>query len=254
MLKRILGAFVPLFFAACASTGTVSTAPVTPKYQLNLNGTIDGKEFQKVFVGSSASHHDIQIISAIPVNWFTVASCHRALQFSDVIPKDPWYKWGSDSKSFTWPYDESPTIEDSGDCLLRFCAFSKVVGAPPVACAIVDFKSSKYQLPGENICNGADGSTLGTALCHTQVGLLERFRFKGPVVVAPQKTDPAAKTAPYWITNQCLGKFLDDEQTLFEYQVPSNECVIIFMEKAPPFRKAKLTVIPYDQAQYPGGS
>ena len=123
-----------------------------------------------------------------------------------------------------------------------------------MACAIVDFKSSKYQLPGTNICNGSNGATSGTALCHTQVGLLERFKFAAPVIVAPQVADPAGKAAPYWIKDQCQGKFIDDAQTLFEYKVPSNECSIIFMEKVKPFRRAKLTVIPYDQAQYPGGN
>jgi hypothetical protein len=217
---------------------------------LTLGGSVDGNPYQGISVGSSTAHHDIVITSAISVNYFTVQSCHRSIQFADVINVG----WFNNGKSFSWSYDQAPTIEDSGDCILRFCAFSKTVGSPPVACSIVDFKSSKYQLPGENICNGADGYTTGTALCHTQVGLLERFRFDGPVIIAPQVVDPTGKTAPYWITNQCQGKFLDSENTLFEYQVPENECSVIFMERAAPHRRAKLTVIPYDLSQYPGGS
>jgi hypothetical protein len=219
-----------------------------------LSGLIDGASFQGIGVGSSDRHHDLVIKSAIAVNYFTLQSCHRSIQFADVI-KVNWYDWSNDNKSFSWAYDESPTIEDSGDCILRFCAFSKTVGSPPVACAIVDFKNEKYSLPSENICNGAlNAKATGTSICHTQTGLIERMRFQSPVVTAPQVSDPAGKTAPYWIKNQCLGKFLDQNQTLFEYQVPENECVLIFMEKAQPHRRAKLTVIPYDTAQYPGGS
>lgn len=236
------------FFTGCATGGVSSVAPPI-KYELTLKGSIDGHDFQGIAVGSSAHHHDIIITSAVSVNYFTVQSCHRSVQFPDFID----IGWFDNGKSKQWSYDEAPTIEDTGDCILRFCAFSKTVGSPPVACSIVDFKSDKYMLPGENICNGADGDTTGTALCHTQVGLLERFRFPVSVVVAPQVVDPQGKAAPYWIKDQCQGKFLDATQTLFEYQVPSNECVIIFMEKAKPHRRAKLTVIPYDQPQYPGG-
>lgn len=241
-----------LFIAGCT---TVQPAQVSqPTYQLLLTGAIDGIPFQGVGVGSASSHHDIMIQSSIAVDYFTVQTCHRSVQFNGVI-KVPWYDWSNDNKSFTWSYDESPTIEDSGDCILRFCAFSNTVGQAPVACAIVDFKSSKYLLPGKNICNGAVGNASGTALCHTQVGLLERFQFSEGVGVAPQIVDPTAQAAPYWITNQCVGSFLDDAQTLFQYQMPQKECVIIFDTKKAPHRRAKLTVIPYDLPKYsPGGA
>lgn len=257
-MKILAWAFVALTISGCQSLGGSSGAPAIqaakPKYELMLSGTIDDAPFTGIGVGSSAAHHDITISSAVPVNYFTMQSCHRSIQFSDVIPAKPWYDWSKDSKSFSFAYDLAPTIEDTGDCILRFCAYSKTVGAPPVACAIVDFKAPKYQLPAENICNGADGKFSGTALCHTQFGLIERVRFPGPVVIAPQVTDPTGNTAPYWISGQCVGRFLDADQTLFEYQVPASECVVIFMEKAQPHRRAKLSVIPFDTAQYPGGS
>jgi hypothetical protein len=241
-------ALVAQFFMGCTSTAPVPTPPA-PKYELTLTGSIDGVPFQGVGVGSTASHHDMVISSAISVNYFTVESCHRSLQFSDVISIG-WL--GTGHQSYAWSYDEAPTIEDTGDCILRFCAFSKAVGSAPSACAIVDFHSPRFILPGQNICNGVNGSTSGTAICHTQVGLIERFQFPVPVVQAPQIVDPTGKTSPYWITNQCQGTFLDAAQTLWEYKMPAAECVAIFMEKALPNRMAKLTVIPYDQAQYQG--
>lgn len=248
MFKFLWAPLVALFFAGCQTAQPSSAASAQARYQLLLGGSVDGKPYSGIAIGSAARHHEMVITSAVSVNYFTVQSCHRSVQFSDVID----IGWFDSNKSFAWSYDEAPTIEDTGDCLLRFCAFSKTVGSPPVACSVVDFKSVKYQLPSENICNGADGMALGTSLCTTQVGLLERMRFKGPVVVAPQTVSADGKSS-YWITGQCQGKFLDDAQTLFEYQVPPAECTVIFMEKAPPYRRAKLTVLPYDQAKYNGG-
>lgn len=238
----------------CSSLPAVSTTPPAPKYELTLGGNIDGAPaFTGIAVGSAATSHNITITSPIAVDYFTVESCHRDLQMNGVI-KVPWYDWSSDNKSFTWSYVEAPTIEDTGDCILRFCAFSKVVGSPPAACAVVDFKSLRYALPSTNICNGASGGATGTAMCHTRTGLLERVQFAAPVLIAPQVTDPTGKNAPYWITNQCVGKFIDSANTLFEYQVPSDECTIVFMELAKPHRKAKLTVIPYNTTIYQGGN
>lgn len=234
----------------CTNTAQPLAAPA-PKYQLTLAGTIDGVGFQGIAVGSDDTSHDIKITSSVPVNYFTMQSCHRSIQFTDVI-KDRWYDWSDDSKSFTWTYSQAPTIEDTGDCLLRFCAFSNKVGQAPVSCAIVDFRSPRYTLGGTNICNGATGKTSGTAICHTQVGLLERFQFGEPVVMAPMQQPSDQTKDPYWITNQCPGRFLDANQTLFEYQMPKNECVVIFDTKAQPHRRAKLTAIPFDLPKYVG--
>lgn len=250
----LLAAFVVgvLILGGCA-TGAPSAPAPAAKYQLLLTGTIDGYPFQGVGVGSAAPSHSMMVQSNVAVDYFTVQSCHRSVQFNNIIQM-PWYSWITNGSTvgFTWTYTQAPTIEDNGDCILRFCAFSNTVGAAPVSCAIVDFKSPRYQLPGTNICNGVVGDTTGTAICHTQVGLIERFQFPGPVVAAPQVTDPTGKAAPYWINGQCQGKFLDAASTLWEYTVPENECNAIFMEVAKPHRRAKLTVIPYDIPKYGG--
>ncbi len=211
-----------------------------------LQGTIDGSSFTGTAVGSTSKSHTITISSDITVNYFTMDSCHRSIQFSDII-QEPWYTWvtGPKSVGFTFLYNEASTIEDNGNCILRFCSFSKTVGAAPSSCAVVDFKSDRFTLPSENICNGADygkDSSTGTSVCHVKVGLIERMQFDGPVVVAPQVIDPTGKIAPYWIKDQCVGSFIDSNQSLFQYIVPENECEIEFMEKISPYRKAKLTV------------
>ena len=244
--------FVFAHLFGCATT-SAPTTPTVPKYELTLSGLVDGITFQGVAVGNSTASHQMTIQSAINVDYFTVQSCHRSIQFSNIITY-PWFNWGQDNRSFTWTYKQAPTIEDDGDCILRFCAFSKVVGSPPVACAIVDFHKDRDQIPIRNIFKGVNGDAHGTSICHTQVGLRERMQFPVGVVTAKQQVDSTGKTAPYWISGQCVGKFVDAGSTLFEYQVPENECSVLFMERTPPHRKAKLTVIPYDTAIYTGGS
>jgi hypothetical protein len=242
------------FVSGCSTTGVQGTAEPKPRYELTLTGTLDGAPFQGIAVGSSNTSHSIQITSSVDINLFTAKTCHRSMKFEDVIQTN----WITPKRSYSWSYAEAPTIEDTGNCLIKICAFSKEVGAEPSSCAMMDFKSDRYVLPGENICNGELGATTGTAICHTQVGLIERYRFKTPVMVAPNVVDstvtlaPNTKATPSLIKNQCDGKFLDDNQTLFEYRVPASDCEVIFMERALPHREAKLTVIPYDMPQYSG--
>jgi hypothetical protein len=252
---KLIEALAGLVLLCSCATGVLPTTAPTKTYELMLSGTIDGAAFQGIGVGSNTTSHQMTISSSIAVNYFTMESCHRSTQAGNVIPANPWYDWSTDSKSFSFAYNQAPTIEDSGECILRFCAYSNTVGSPPVACAVVDFKNAYYALDYENICNGADGNTTGggTALCHSQVGLIERVRFPVPVMVAPEVTDPTGGTAPYWINGQCQGQFLDSQQTLFQYTVPATECSVRFLELAKPHRKAKLTVIPYTDALYLGG-
>lgn len=258
-MVKFISLIATFILTTCASTSTTNQpSAAVPKYELLLTGTVDGNAFAGVGIGSAAASHAMIVQSAIAVDYFTVESCHRSQQFNNIIT-EPWYSWftnvvGTQTvKGFSWTYSEAPTIEDTGDCPLRFCAFSSTVGSPPVACAVIDFRSAKYAMPGTNICNGVSGPTSGTAICHTQVGLTERYQFPGPMVVAPQVTDPTGKTAPYWIQGQCVGNFVDTGETLWQYTVPQSECTIVFMEVAPPHRRAKLTVIPFTQALY-GGS
>ena len=252
-MKRILLLGL-LGLAGCATTGGPVSAPTPPpRQELILSGSIDGVDFTGVGIGSAAKNHNIVITSPVDVNYFQLQSCHRSEQYPDFITTG----WFNNNHSKQVSYNEADTIEDTGDCIVRFCAFSKTVGAPPAACGMLDFHNPKYVLPGENICNGVNGNFTGTAFCHTQIGLIERIKFPVPVQVAPQITPPAndpLNRVPYWITNQCVGKFIDSQQTLWQYQMPSQECVVIFDEIEKPHRRAKLTVVPYDTPVYYGGS
>jgi hypothetical protein len=252
MAKKIGWIALSLMLAACSSMPLPTPSPPA-KYELLLSGSIDNIPFQGIGMGSSSASHAVTVQSSIAVNYFTVESCHRAQQFNDVIT-EPWYTWftGTNVQGFNWTYTAMPGLEDTGDCPLRFCAFSNTVGSPPVACAVIDFHANKYALPSTNICNGEAAQNTGSSMCHTMMGLTERIQFPGPVVTAPPVIDPTGKNAPYWIPGQCVGEFVDQAQSLWQYQMPQTECTIIFMEKAPPYRRAKLLVIPYNQALYGG--
>lgn len=248
---RLLLVISCLLVTACASTGSVTSATPPPTYELTLPGVIDGAPFTGVAMASESKNHSITIASKYDVNYFIAKSCHRSEKHEDVIDQG----WISGTKSWTWIYSESPTIEDTGDCPMRVCVYSKTVGAPPVQCAVIDNRNSRYTLQIENICNGLDVPNQGKSICHTQVGLMERIRFTEPVFVAPPQLPPAGATdqTPYAILNQCQGKFIDTRQMLFQYIMPSTECYLIFDTVAAPHKRAKITVIPYDLPQYTGG-
>lgn len=233
-----LAAFLNLI-CGCSAVPATSAPTANPIYQLVLGGSLDGVAFSGTAIGSSVPSHVISISSNVDVNMFTAQTCHRSLSFPDVISQG----WITKNRTYKWSYKESPGIEDTGDCILRLCAYSKTVGALPVSCAAIDFKAGRYILPGENICNGADGITTGTATCHSLMGLTERVKFPIPVTVAAGN-----------LPNQCLGSFIDTPtNSIWEYQIPKNECVVIFMEIGKPHRRSKLTVIPYDTPSYLGG-
>lgn len=250
MLQRLF--FLTLIcLPACQSTGTgTATSSTQAKYELTLAASIDGTDFQGFALGGPGPTHQITIKSADNVSYFIGQTCHRFDKHEDVVSQG----WIAKRKSWTYNYTFAPTIEDTGDCPLRICQYSKTVGTPAVQCGLIDFKNPKYSLPFENICNGLDGQTTGKAVCHNKVGLVQRVRFKEPVVVAdplptPDGQDPSLT---FLIPNQCSGQFIDQAQTTWQYTVPKTECYVIFAQMAKPHARAKLTVVPYDLPLYTG--
>jgi hypothetical protein len=253
MIKKILGAILlPLFFSAGCSTAPATATNTVQTFELTLKGELDGQAFQGIALGSTGSSHDIKISSRNDINYFIAKTCHRSDKKEDVITQG----WIKETQSWSYDFEEAPTLEDTGDCPLRICEYSKTVGAPPVQCAVIDFLNSKYSLPAENICNGADGITHGKNICHTQTGLVERIRFKEPVIIADPLPTPQGgdSTQIYLIQDQCAGKFIDPNQTVWQYVMPQKECYVVFDTLAKPHRRAKLTVIPYNIPLYSGGN
>jgi len=236
----------------CTTAPANNAPPANPNYELTLSGTLDGAAFTGIAMGSKASQHTITIQSRNDVNYFIAQTCHRFDKREDVISQG----WIRETQSWSYTFNQSPTLEDTGDCPMRICVYSKTVGAPPVQCAVIDFMNDKYQLQAQNICNGQAPINHGKSLCHTKSGLVERMIFKSPVVIPdpepmPQGGDP---NKTYLIPNQCDGKFIDKNNTVWQYVMPENECYIIFADMKAPHPRAKLTVIPYDKPLYSGGN
>lgn len=237
------------YMLGCASSGS-SIPSTSPKFELTLSGTLDGGEFTGIGMGDAKRKHLITISSRDDINYFIAQSCHRFEKREDVIDQD----WFPNTKTWSYQFTEAPTLEDTGDCPLRICEYSKTVGAPPVQCAVIDFQNPKYSLPAENICNGSDATNHGKSLCHTKVGLIERIRFAEAVGVADplsaaEGADPKVK---YLIKDQCEGHFIDEESRIWQYVMPENECYVIFYQLAKPHALAKLTVIPFNTPLYKG--
>lgn len=236
----------------CSSTGIV-TSPATPApiYQLTLKGMLDGVDFTGFITGSKAPTHTITIASSDTIPYVIEKTCTRSIMHEKVISQG----WFSSSKQWSYTYTESPTLEDTGSCPLRLCAYSSTVGAPPVQCAFIDFKNDLFQMPARNLCNGGNFENLGKMICHTQVGLQERVQFTEPMQIAPPLPQPVSQPAgTYWIANQCQGSFIDSSNMLFQYFVPTKECYLVFDTLKAPHRLSKLTVIPYDTPLPTGGN
>lgn len=239
MRASAIGVFAPLFFIlACTGANLPSIAPPVV-YELDLSGSLDGAAWEGIAVGSADSKHDIRIESKTDVNYMTIQSCHRFEKYEDVII-DHWYR---PKRGFEYSYTESPGIEDTGYCVLRLSAFSKQVGAGE-AYGLMLFHSPGFTLPGENICNGADGATAGTSICQSMTGLVQRLRFKEQVVTATKNSDGTS------LKGQCSGAFID--ATTFQYTMPVGECVAVFMSTAKPHRYYIHLAYGFTKTQYRG--
>lgn len=244
MFRKVFGVLGPLLFMiGCTGTSPTVTPP-SVVYEADLYGTVDGQPFTGVFVGSAGSSHSFSIQSKTDVNVMTIQSCHRFMHFEDVIQTG----WFQPNRGFTTSYDDAPGIEDTGYCVVRLGAFTKqVVNGVPVgqAYAIGLFHSAKYALPGENICNGADGGTTGSSICQTMNGLIERLRFKGQVITARPKPDGSGLVPQMCAVHQV-------DSNTWEYTMPVGECVVEFGEVAAPQRKYIHLARGFSNIQYRG--
>lgn len=243
--------FVLFLLAGCATSPSNPASQPTPVYELTLSGVLDGIPFSGVAMGNSGPSHTLTIQSDGTIPYVIGQTCHRFDKHEKAIDQG----WIKETKSWSYAYTQAPTIEDTGDCPLRICAYETTVGTPPVQCAVVDFKNPRYTHPARNICNGSDAATTGKMLCHTKTGLIERVQFDEPMRVAGpvKQPDQADETKTYTIPFQCEGKFIDSDNMLFQYVMPASECYIIFYAAKPPHARTKLTVIPYNTPLMSGG-
>ncbi len=237
-------AFVMGLFGCASSINAILPQPSV--YQLDLYGSLDGYPWDGIAVGSAAKTHTIQIISKTDVNYMRIISCHRFEGYPDAI-QTGWFKT---NRGFQYTFNESPGIEDTGYCLLRIQAFTKVVksdGAPVgSAYGLMLFHNQKFNLPAENICNGADGQANGTSICQSMNGLIQRLRFKEQVITADTPLEGSGVPLP------CKGTFID--ATTWQYKMPSGECMAVFASVSKPHKYYVHLAYGFDKDQYRGGN
>lgn len=257
VVVTMLGGIVMIMAGCTAGTPAVSVPVAQPIYMYTLTGLIDQTPFTGVALGSATTSHTITVTSLQDVNVFTIQSCARDVPQFDIIKQG----WIAQNRSYQFTYQMDPGFEDTGDCPLRICAFTKDTGVPPSACALIDFKNSKYTMVGENRCNATDGIATGTAICHNSVGRLGGYFFSELMEVAPAPVSASPNMPTVPIIRQCQGQFVDDpahpsatEGMHWQYSMPHQECVVYFMQRSKPHKIAKLLLSPWTTFQYPGST
>lgn len=227
MVQGALVALVLLFLFGCGSI-PVDINANAPVYRLDLYGTLDDAEWEGIAVGSAAKNHTIEINSKTDVNLMRIISCHRFESFPDAIETG----WFQKNRGFEYEYNQAPGIEDTGFCVLRLQAFTKEIKSDgsPVGSAygVMLFHNDKFTLPGENICNGADGGTAGTSICQSMNGLIQQLRFREMVISSDKPPEGTGVPQP------CEGKFID--AYTWQYKMPVGECVVIFASVSKPHK------------------
>lgn len=220
----------------------------SPVYEMTLSGQLDSNDFSGVAIGNADPHHTIVIKSNTDVDMFTVKTCHRSVDVTEAIKYNKLFGWIQPKRSFQFEYTQAPGIEDNGICPMELCSYSKTVGQLPVDCAMIFFHNPKFAMPTQNICNGSSGNASGTMACKSQMGLIERVQFPTTTFTAPTQLQSDGSQA--LIPGQCVGEFINAQQTIFQYQVPTTKCSVEFLERGNPPLKAILTVIPFNAHPY----
>lgn len=238
-LISLFGAvLVAALFSSCALAPQVLPAPAGPspntEFKYDLHGDINGVPFEGVgaIPLSPDNEYTLNVESDVDVDLITITTCHRDWSDQDQpIKVGGWFKPG---RGFTFKFSLTKGIEDYGTCLLRIGAYNKQ--GNPQAWALIDFITPDSTLPAYQKCNGAEGKTRGVSICQSKAGLDQEISFASPVLTA-DVTDPKCKP------------LVPKDGKTWIYVLPVGECVVYFMEKAPPHRFHRHTFVGYKNIQ-----
>lgn len=221
-----------LFLLGCASTPTQSTndalaaAQKGAVYKYDMSGTVNGTQFTGVGVIPYADKYSMQFVSPVNVDLLSIASCHRDWTAESVAT----IGWFRSKVGYSYQYDPSLGIENTGSCLVRIGAYNRDKGQN--VWGIIDFENPGRTLPATSFCNGNMQKFNGVSICQSKVGLIQRIVFDSPVMQDVKALD-----------SKCVMSSKD--QKVWEYQLPVGECVIEFKETIPPYRLHRHTTVAY---------
>lgn len=224
--------FIVLLLSSCATplsqpaNDVLSSAQKGAVYKYDMAGTVNGTTFVGVGVIPYAAKYSMQFVSPVNIDLFTIASCHRDWD-AESVASVGWFK---SKVGYSYEYDPSLGIENTGSCLVRIGAYNRDKGQN--VWGIIDFENPERTLPVTSYCNGIVQKFNGVSICQSKVGLIQRIVFDSPVIQDAKALD-----------SKCV--MTSKDQKLWEYQLPAGECVIEFKETVAPYRLHRHTTVAY---------
>lgn len=214
-----MGAFASI--VACTSVLTRPQLDPTVFYQKDILFHVsmlqpDGKWSQKYqIIGAGvmpeAPAYQITVLPPGKADMITVSSCHREEKNANP-PKDSWYKEG-----YTFEVKLVQGLESKKSCPIEIGVYEKVAGRH--GWAMMAIATEREKLPALTKCNGRVKQYNGVSVCQGKAGLIQKYEFKTPVVVAH--------------TLECRIKEPADGMN-WEFQMPRGPCTIYFIDKKKP--------------------
>lgn len=165
-----------LTMVGCSSVDQILTPGVF--YRRDLKLSIDGQDYDGVGVLSERPRYEIVLTPRQDIDALLIKTCHRTLVF-EKISGGGWFGAGK----FRYTYEPIPNLESGRVCPLRVEAFNAAKSKH--AWSYLDTASSRYEVTGTSVCNGASQRFTGVALCQAGKGLVQKISFDKPVRFAP---------------------------------------------------------------------
>jgi hypothetical protein len=201
-------------FAIAMLTGCNGPELMKPDtlYRKDMTLTVNGRPYVGVGVVPNAKSYDISLESQEDVNLMTLNSCHRDLQFSDVITSG-WFK---PRRGYRFTFAPNK-IESEPGCQLRIGGYNKEKGQH--SWGLLVFENPLHKLDAILTCNGdADIRRDGDSICQTLKGLLQQITFEKPVKIAASK-----------IPTRCTIDESKDGLT-WRFKMQRDECTYVFQD------------------------
>lgn len=159
-------------FGACSSVNQVLDNETYYKRDLVLS--VDGQNFSGTGVLPEKEEYDITVSTSEEIALLLIRSCNREVQFEKVKCSGLFSK-----TCFHYKYVPVKEIEKDRVCPVRFEAYRSDSGKHQWG--ILDFKSSKFQIPFKQTCNGVESNENGVGFCQGRMDSVQALTFEEPV-------------------------------------------------------------------------
>jgi len=162
-----------------------------------------------------AESYDLTIQNDGKLNFFAMTTCHRE-NTTENPDKGIFRKDGKIKVTYT------PTVEKGRACALYIAAYNR---QGKHGWAAVFFENPRFQLKAKIECNGETYASNGVGVCQTRRKLITRIQFEDVVVPLKPVNGPAERSSDCPVLDT-------KDNKLFEFLMPTRECVYGFVDKA----------------------